>query len=200
MKDNKALFAVYRSMKEVKITINSLKRFGFDEQDFSVLRPLHDGSKDFPHLQFQNHQLKNGALVGAILGIITVGLFYIFATNGVSPFTIFSAFSMSGGVVTMFLGVLLGSLVGAGIGVLVGIGTPDPAGKRYGQYLQSGGFLLSVNITDPEKMTHARSILETTGGQDIHVRDRRETWNSALMENIKLTDLETENRFVDNQI
>lgn len=194
MKDNKALFAIYRSMNEVRIVMNSLKRFGFAEKDLAVLRPLHDGPKDFSQLQFQNNQLRNGAIAGGILGVITTGLFYIFATNGVSPFTIFSQFSMSGGILTVLFSILLGSLIGAGVGVLVGIGTPDPTGKRYGQYLQSGGFLVSVHTNNDEETSHARSILETTGGQDIHVAPRRQTWHSAIMENIKLTDLENHNR------
>jgi len=198
VEQSKAIFAIYRNMSEVRIALNSLKRFGFQEKSLEVLRPLHDGAKDFAQIQI--NQLRNGALVGAILGAMTVTVFYFFAKSGISPFSIFATFSMTSGVLTALAAIVFGCLVGAGVGTLVGIGTPDPLAKRYGLYLQSGGFLLSVQGETLEQIEQARVVLEATGGQDIHSGNRESTWHTAIMENIKLTDLETENRFIENHL
>lgn len=81
---------------------------------------------------------------------------------------------------------------GAAAGTLVGVGTPDPAAKRYGQYLQSGGILISVHSESPQQIQQAKKILSAIGGQDIQLLNETNTWAKANLEIIDLQKLQAE--------
>lgn len=179
MNINDATFAIYRDQGEIKIALQSLKKLGFIKTAMSVYQTKKYGSKDFP--QVQKFQYIYSSIIGSVIGIFIASGFFIFAkVDYVGSRFIF-----------IILGIFFGGLLGAAGGLLVGIGTPDPAAKRYGQYLQSGGILLSVHCNTPKQFQQAQEVLSSTGGQDIQVINEIKTWRNANIERIDLENLQS---------
>ncbi len=180
MKTRKATFAIYRTRDEIRMAVRTLLRLGFKNKNLSVLQPIRNGGgRDFPNVQ--KNQLQNGAIFGAILGAFVAGTVYLFLNPSLSD----SSFVRSS--LAVFGIMILGALAGIACGALVGIGTPDPVAKRYGQYMHSGGILLSVESDSPEQAVRAEHILTATGGHDVHIENEKVTWDSAIMENIQIS-------------
>lgn len=179
---NTAIFGIFRKRTEISDAISSLKNVGFGSKDISIMFPETKGAQDFP--QVQKNQLFNGAVVGGVIGIILGAALGAAIAGGAFPgFTFMGNTTPSvGPILTVLVSVLLGALAGAACGTLVGIGTPDPAGKRYGQYVHAGGILLSVKSEAPEQLEKAQMILDQAGAQDINYMDETEGWKTAVHE------------------
>jgi hypothetical protein len=180
MSSKDATFAIYRDQREIKVALHTLLKMGFNNSAVLALQSKRGGPKDFA--QVQKSQFRSGALIGALIGSILFGGFFMFATEDLGTQRM---------LLTLF-GIFIGGLFGAAAGTLVGIGTPAPAAQRYGQYLQSGGILLSVNSNSPEQVAQAQWILAETGGQDIQLINEFETWDKANLERIDLEKLQNE--------
>lgn len=185
MKTKKATFAIYKNKAEIRTAIKSLLRLGFKDRSLAVMQPVLHGAKDFP--QVQKNQLTNGAVFGAILGAFIAGGLYLFFGSDMNSHSVGVDTTAFRGTVAAAVAILLGAIAGAASGALVGIGTPDRLGKRYGQYMHSGGILLSVESDSDEQAKRAEEILMATGGQDVHVANEKMTWDSAIMENIEIS-------------
>jgi len=192
MKHKQATFAIFKNRNEIRMAIRSLLRLGFKDQDLVVLQPVQNGSQDFP--QVQKNQILNGTIFGAILGAFIGGCLYLFVGPGLDSHAVGVNSSIVAQGLTAFVSVLLGLIGGAACGALVGIGTPKTTGQRYGQYMHSGGILLSVESESTEDASRAENILLATGGQDVHVADEKSTWNSAIQENSHISKDRSKNR------
>ncbi len=182
MSTKDASFAIYRNRDEIRIAVRSLLKLGFQNSDLMIFQAKHGGAQDFQ--QVQKYQIKKGAILGAPIGAIILGGIG-FAAGGQlsgSPLGIMAAAAA------------LGLVLGAVCGTLVGIGTPDPAAKRYGQYLKSGGILLSVHNQNLQQIQKAQKVLSATGGQDIQLINESDTWGKANLERVDLEKLEAEGR------
>jgi hypothetical protein len=180
MNANDGTFAIFRNRDEVKVAVHSFLKLGFNKSALWVFQSKLNHSKDF--FQFPKYQVKTCLGIGAIVGAIIVGTI---ATVSIGE--------LSGGLWTMMaVGIPFGALFGAAAGTLVGIGIPDPAAKRYGQYLRSGGILLSVHSNSPKQVRQANEILSATGGQDIQLMNELKTWNKAKLEMIDLEKMQVE--------
>ncbi len=185
--NHKATFAIYKTVDEVKMAQKSLKKLGFNDQDFLIFQSVADGDKDFS--QVLRSQIKNGAVFGAILGGFILGSLFLFiGMHTLENFYGAAHFSILSKVFMILLSVLLGGIAGAACGVLVGVGIPDRAGIRFGQYLQSGGILLSVHNKNDLENEKSKSILQAAGGQDIQIVDEEHTWQLAIHEKNKLAE------------
>jgi hypothetical protein len=180
MNSKDATFAIYRTREEIKVAVHSFVKLGFKKSALWVFQSKANGSKDFS--QFQKYQFKNGAAIGALAGAIILGAVFMVAARHINDNR---WLLMTGGIV-------FGGLLGAAAGTLIGIGTPNPAAKRYGQYLQSGGILLSMHSESPKQVQQAKEILSATGGQDIQLINELKTWDKANLEILDLEKLEAE--------
>jgi uncharacterized membrane protein len=183
MNTKDATFAIYRNQDEIKVAIHSFVKLGFNKSALWAFQSKRNGSKDFS--QVQKYQFKNGAIIGAAVGAILIGGFFMFVDKEL----------IGSRLIMIFVGIFIGALLGAAGGFLVGIGTPDPAAKRYGQYLQSGGILLSVHSENPKQIQQAQEVLTETGGQDIQLINELKTWDDANLERINLEKLQPEIMF-----
>lgn len=184
MKEPKALFAIFRSKHELVKALNLFRKQGFKDESLFIFQTNTTGDKDFP--QVQKNQLCNGIFIGAIVGATMAAIFQLIIASGALP----SLIPMGSSLLNIIGTVLLGIIAGAACGLLAGAGTPQPVAKRYGEYLQSGGILLSVKCENLEQENKAENILNKAGGQDIHRADEKQTWDTAILENIKLADIE----------
>ncbi len=180
MNSKDATFAIYRDRAEIKVAVHSLIELGFNKSTITTFQSKCGGSKDFS--QVLKYQFKNGAVIGAIVGTVLGSVFFAIANGEL----------FGSRLIMMLVDILFGGLLGAAGGTLVGIGTPDPAAKRYGQYLQSGGILLSVYGENPKQIQQAKEVLSATGGQDIQLINELKTWEKANLERIDLEKVQTE--------
>ncbi len=177
---NKATFGVYRSKDEVNTAVTLLNALGFGDAPASVLFPDKDGPQDFPHVQ--KSELVKFAKIGSAIGAVLFFAFAIMATSGVIPFAPLQAAPVEGRTFALIAAVFLGGVVGAACGTLVGIGTPDRAGRRYGQYVHAGGILLSVQSGSAEQQKKIEEVLEKSGAQDITSVQGEQAWQDVLDE------------------
>lgn len=190
MTHTKATFGIFRSREEVKAAITLLKGLGFGESKALVLFPDKRGDQDFP--QVQKSELVKFARIGSLIGAGLAAVFVILLIAGVVSFANLSSASATGQVFIILGSLFIGGILGAAWGTLVGIGTPDRAGRRYGQYVNAGGILLSVRIQDTEEQRKIEAALEASGGQDITTSNERESWTEALKEKENLQHEEME--------
>lgn len=194
MTHNKATFGIYRSKEEVNAAVSLLSALGFGESRASVFFPDHGGAQDFP--QVQKSEIAKFARVGAMIGAVFFMGFMMLALSGVIPFAPTDQIPAEGGRVFLIVGAaMLGAIIGAACGTLVGIGTPDRAGHRYGQYVHAGGILLSVHSDTPEEEKRVHEILEKSGAQDITSVEEELAWKDVMdekgnLERVSLTRVE----------
>jgi hypothetical protein len=188
MSDKDAVFAIYRNRNEIKMAIHALRRLGHNERDMWAFQSKPKGERDFA--QVQKYQIKKGALLGAVVGVtLAIALCLLVSVELVHLGPSFRFFREHALLSTVAV-ILLGTIWGTGTGALIGIGTPDPAAKRYGQYLKSGGILFSVRCGTSAQVAQAQQILEATAGQDVQVANELQTWEEANLERIDLEQLE----------
>lgn len=184
MTHNKATFGIYRSKDEVNTAVSLLSELGFDNSPASILFPDKDGAQDFPHVQ--RSELISFARVGSALGAALFLLFAILATAGVLPFAPLADAPSTARAFLFVAASFLGGVVGAACGTLVGIGVPERAGKRYGQYVHSGGILLSVQSDTLEQQKKIEEVLEKSGAQDITSVENEQAWRDVMDEKSNL--------------
>lgn len=178
MNSNDATFAVFRDRKAVQGAIESLRKLGFKTSAISLFQSQPGAYEDFS--QVPSYQIKTSAIVGAGSGAIIVGAYFLFLAGTID----------GSRVLLILAGVFAGALLGAAVGLLVGIGVPDSAGKRYGQYLHSGGILVSVHADNPQQVLQAMESLTSAGGEDIQLINEIKTWDKASLEQISLDRLD----------
>jgi Protein of unknown function (DUF3341) len=179
-----ATFAVYQNRDEIKIAIRALQKSGFEYAEMQIFQPKKGGAKDFH--QVQKYQIKTGIVIGAVLGVLAGIVLCTLVGLKVIPLIHAPKFSMMSALFTIAAVLVFGAFMGAGAGALVGMGTPDPAAKRFGQYLSAGGILLSVHSKNSKQIHVAQQVLIATGGQDVHMMNERETWKVAHLERLNL--------------
>lgn len=177
-KTDTATFGIYKNEEEIKVAKDALLREGFRSSQISVMYPRRSGAKDFS--QVQRNQVLTGAMLGALVGAILIGIFGVTMAVGISPALGVITLMSPGWII--FFSVIGGAIVGAGAGALVGAGTPVPAGQRYGEYMSNGGILLSVHIENDEQSKSANRILDDTGASDINDVPESASWKAAINE------------------
>lgn len=180
MTHTKATFGIFRSRDEINTAVSLLKGLGFGESKASILFPDKIGDQDFP--QVQKSELVKFARVGSVIGAVLASIFAVLMIAGVVPFGNLSNATSMGRVFTIVGSLLFGGILGAAWGTLVGIGTPDRAGRRYGQYVNAGGILLSVRSQNTEEQKRIEDALEKSGGQDITTVEEKAGWKDVLKE------------------
>ena len=179
MDKGKAVFGIFKTEKEVLTAQKAFKTLGFRKDRLSVLYPTKEGPRDFS--QRQRTMVKTGAIAGVIVGGPAFVIFSLVVnTSEVSTLNSQGAFFNLNPVVFGILCMILGSFVGAGCGALIGAGTPEPITDRYGEYIDDGGILMSINVNDSEDAERAKHVLEKCGAGEISLIDEKQTWENIL--------------------
>jgi hypothetical protein len=175
---DKAVFGIYRGKSEIKVAKSELKSLGFPSADISILYPPHPGAQDFPQRQKSN--VGKGALIGAIIGGVTLLVIASLVNSDLIPSQdLHAATGVGGSLLLSIVGILSGIGIGAACGALVGIGTPERAGQRYGDYVGAGGILMSVQVNNGDQEHQVKEVLDRTGAQDISVLKEGQGWDSV---------------------
>lgn len=184
------MFALYLKKEEASVAVRLLERNGFKSDDISLLAPVQNGPRNFVY--DQANSLFRGAVIGAVVGAVTLGLIGLFiGSSGLLPSTVVLGThlkAIEGDFSPVAAAVLagIGLVLGAAAGVLVGIGSPKSAARRYGFYLKEGGIVLVVHLRKESDRLLVSRILEQTRGQDINILDESKIWSTIIPEKRKL--------------
>jgi uncharacterized membrane protein len=190
LNDGKATFGIFKNLSEVRSARLILNSLGFANSDIAVLYPSRKGPQDFE--QRRQMIIKKGALIGSAVGGVVFFVISIFMTAQMGALGALASINpppnlwalMTLNVVGLFSGLILGAAAGA----MVGMGIPERAARRYGDYVDAGGILMSVHVEDAEKAHAAQAVLERTGAQDVNLLKETDGWNlvySKVSENQK---------------
>lgn len=165
----KSVFGIYQTRMALESGVESLKAAGFTSSDISVLMPDKGDTQKFAH--DNSTKAPEGATTGAGTGLVLggtlgwlVGIGAI-AIPGVGPLI------AAGPIVALLAGAGTGAALGGITGGLIGLGIPEYEAKRYADYVNDGGILLSVHAGTAEQIKTAKEILERTGADDISSND-----------------------------
>lgn len=163
--DHKAAFGIFHRREEITTARAALRAAGFRKRAISVLYPPHGGSQDFP--QAQRTSVRTGAVMGAGIGSLVLAIVGMIVGMRLPLASMrFSGDLFNIGLL-VFAFLVAGAIIGAGAGALVGIGTPERSADRYGDYVDSGGILMSVRVENAAEATQAKTTLEQSGASDI---------------------------------
>lgn len=127
---NQAAFGIFRRKSEIRLAKNELQARGFSNLNIATLYPARHSGQGSP--QEGKTLLVTGALTGAGIGGLVFMIVGFLVYTGAIPLFALQNFSALQGVLLVF-GFLVGGIVlGAASGALVGIGTPQSVGKRFG--------------------------------------------------------------------
>lgn len=174
--EGKAVFGVFRRIAEATEARESLRSNGYSHADISIVYPPRHPPRDF--LQHQHRLIGVGALVGAAIGGVVFLVIGILISMRTIPVPALQQGSVIPDQMLMIGVILVGGIVfGAASGALVGIGTPQSVTKRYAEYVDSGGILMSVRVRSEDDATQAKFIFKKTGAQEIALLREDEGWS-----------------------
>ena len=174
---SQAAFGIFRKKSEVSAAKVALSEKGFSSGDISILYPSHPGAKDFSSRQ--KSTVRTGAIIGAAIGgVLFLIIGFLVSMRAIPLLDLQDAASVPGSFFFMFSGLVGGAIFGGAAGALIGIGTPQRAELRYGDYVDAGGILMSVHADSPEKASEAQRTLEKSGAQDINLITEGSGWET----------------------
>ncbi|MFN8571215.1 MAG: general stress protein [Gemmatimonadaceae bacterium] len=162
---NTAAFGIYRTRDQVVRAVDELRSHGFRSEDISVLMPENVGTKDLAHEK--NTKAPEGTATGAAAGAVIGGVFGWLVGVGALFIPGLGPFIAAGPLVAVLSGVGAGGVIGGLSGGLIGMGIPEFEAKRYEGLVKGGNILMSVHCDDGDWCERAKSILVTTGAEDI---------------------------------
>ena len=167
MEEEKVLFSVFHSEREVRNALQGLAVVGVERGRVSVYRPEQLNAQGFKYEP--NTELKEGTLLGAMIGAIVglvLGLFF-------DKLPLFSGVTMNPIDITL-ISSLGGLLVGAACGAIVGLSAPEHVARRYARYLSQGEILLAVHLPEESKNPEAMNALVASGGFEVEPKREHE--------------------------
>lgn len=114
------------------------------------------------------YRLKTSIGKGALIGGLITGVLFSLAAFAVFVIQGVNFVGTGFGIMITAAAFLVGTLLGMGIGSLVGIGIPQSAVKRYQQYLRNGGMVLLAKTKDSASHDMVIRTISEFQGQDLH--------------------------------
>lgn len=171
MKENKAVFGIYRSRGAAESGVTTLKNNGFRVSDISLLLPQESGSQDIVHTK--ETKAPEGATAGASAGAFLGGTLGLLAGIGALAVPGVGPFIAAGPILAALAGIGVGGTVGVISGALIGFGIPEYEAKRFEGSVKEGGILVSVHVDNADWAEKAQSLLEATGAKDVSVTNEK---------------------------
>jgi len=165
MGKNKSVFGIYSTRAAVESAVEAFRQAGVANTDISVLLPENVGSKEL--VTERSTKAPEGATAGAGSGALLGGALGWLAGMGALAIPGIGPFVAAGPLLTTLVGVGVGGALGGFTGALIGIGIPEYEAKRYEGKILKGGILLVIESRDPEEIPQIRSVMESTGAEDI---------------------------------
>jgi hypothetical protein len=165
MMKKKSVFGIYFSRGEAESAVKALRNSGFARSHVSILLPEDAGSHE---LVTENETKAPGsATIGAALGVLIGGALGWLVGIGALVIPGISPLVAAGPIVVALIGAGVGGALGGFAGALVGVGIPGHEVTRYEAKLAQGGILVAVHCRTAEQLKRAKSLMATSGAEDI---------------------------------
>jgi len=159
---HKSVYAIAVSERQAVQIEENLTKAGFSNDEISALIPDKDATPDFAHdAPIKGYPRGNGGVLGEALELL--------ASIGALAIPGVGRLIAAGPLLATLSAVAAGAAVVGLSGVLVGLGIPEIAAKRYEHRMAEGDILISVNAETPEQVKKAKEVLETAHAEDIAV-------------------------------
>lgn len=163
---NKVVFGLYDSRSQLESAISRFRSEGFRSSDISVLTSQTGEFATFGHEKAT--KAPEGAVAGGGAGAILGGTFgWLVGAGTILLSPALAPLVAAGPIMAALAGASAGGLIGGLSGSLIGVGFPEYEAKRYEDFINKGGILLSVHADNSEWTRKAKTLLEDTGAHDI---------------------------------
>ena len=160
-----SVLGIYKNRDHASRAVEQITAAGFSHDSISVLLPDSPSTQAFAHEK--NTKAPEGAATGVTTGGVVGGALGLLAGIGALAIPGVGPLIAAGPIMAALAGVGVGGAVGGVIGTLVGMGIPEYEAKRYEGRVKDGGVLLSVHCDTKHQITLAKSLLQSTGAEDI---------------------------------
>src|SRR5579859_4734544 len=126
---NIAVFGIYPDRRAVEEGVEHLRRAGFRPTDVSALFPENMGSKDFGHVK--STKAPEGAVMGAIIGIILGGAFGYLVAAGILVMPSLTPYFGGGPIVAALACAGAAGMIAGLAGGIAGATIPEYEARRY---------------------------------------------------------------------
>lgn len=172
---HKSVYAIAVSEKQAVEIEENLTKAGFSNDDISALIPDKDSKQGFTHdagFKGVASSVGNGGVLGEALDLLaSIGAL---AIPGVGRL-------IAAGPLLPALRLLASGATVVGLGgILINLGIPEIAAKRYEHRMAAGDILISVNADSVEQVKHAKEVFKTAHAEDIAVASAPELDSSNL--------------------
>lgn len=160
-----AVTAIMKTSTDLEHAVEALHSRGFRKSDVSVLMPVTNGRND---LSFEREtKAYKGAAVGGIVGALFGIVVGALALNGI--IFVPGAEHVSARAPWMIVSAVVGlcSLLGGGIGALVGLGIPEYVTRLCEKSIKGGTMLIAVHVDNSKWKQRAIDILKFYRARDI---------------------------------
>ena len=164
-KGKHSVFGIFQNKISLEEAINTLKNQNFNNSDISVLMPTKEGTEKFAFEK--NTKAPEGIATGATAGVVGGGILGWLVGAGALAIPGLGPFIAAGPIIAAIAGAGVGGTLAGVAGGLIGLGIPEIEAKKYESYVKSGSILLSVHVDDSDWEKKAKSILETSGADNI---------------------------------
>jgi hypothetical protein len=170
------VIAVYDTMNMAYAAVQDLTESGFDRSNISV------ASRDYNHADWTDGDVSGaegsafGAIIGGLTGIV-MGLTAI-TVPGIGAIIAAGPLAAALGAATGgAIGAVAGAATGGLVASLIDLGIPEEDAESYAEHVRRGGALVTVTLTEENRIPAAIDILRRYDPVDI---DRRSsTWKST---------------------
>lgn len=163
--DKITVYGLFDDELRVEGAITHLRSSGFRASDISVLFGDDSNPKEFGYRK--KSKLSEGvALGGAIAGLLGA-VFGAIAGSGNLAVSFFEPFIAAGPILAMLSLLGSGTVLGAIIGGLIGLGIPEFEAKRFEGIVTKGKALLSVHCDSKAWAKQAEDILAAAKGEGV---------------------------------
>jgi len=172
-KDQNSVVAIFGEHSGAENAVQELKKGGFDIKKLSIVGRDYHTEEHVVGFYNTGDRMKYwgklGAFWGGLWGVL-LGAAFLFIP-GIGPVV------AAGSIVTWIIGALEGAVVVGGLSALgaalFSLGIPKDSVVRYETSIKAGKFVLVAHGT-AEEVQKARSILQTTGAEEINVHQAQE--------------------------
>lgn len=165
-KDGKiTVYGIFDDELRVEGAITRLRSSGFRASDIAVLFGDDSTPKEFGYRK--KSKLAEGTSLGGTLGAILGSVIGWLAGTGHLSVSSFAPFIAAGPLLATLSALGIGTMVGAIIGGLIGVGIPEYEAKRFEGMVKKGKALLSVHCDTKAWATQAEDILVAAKGEGI---------------------------------
>jgi hypothetical protein len=164
---------VYPTATQAEVGVNVLIENGFNSEGIHLLLPRQRNTKPMPGQPIKDTanprdtKMAAVAAIGATTGGALLGALGVLAGGGGLSMPGVAPLVAAGPLLAGIAGLCAGGILGAVVGLLIGMGLQEDRTQRHVGQFEGGPTLLLVNCNNGDDVVKAKAALARSGAQDI---------------------------------